>query len=230
MPRMSAEELEEFIHSSFSNKELRIFHVEKVEDMYAQVRLPFHERLLRPGGTVSGPAMMTLADTAMYVALLAMIGPVALAVTTSLNINFLRKPAPGDESVPRGGQGLTPVDELRRRARQGLMDGALTSSYTLDPKAVVGLLNEALATELVCALRYKRHYYVAKGIKSRLAASEFLEHAQQEAEHADRIAERIVQLGGNPDFNPATLTQRAHASYHDGTALRDDEQEKWNEK
>jgi uncharacterized protein (TIGR00369 family) len=93
---MSAEELEEFIHSSFSNKERRVFHVERVEDMYAQVRLPFHERMLRPGGTVSGPAMMTLADTAMYVALLAMIGPVALAVTTSLNINFLRKPAPGD--------------------------------------------------------------------------------------------------------------------------------------
>jgi bacterioferritin len=131
------------------------------------------------------------------------------------------KPASGEQPLPRTGQGLTPVDELRRRARQGLMDGALTSSYTLDPKAVVGLLNEALATELVCALRYKRHYYVAKGIKSRLAATEFLEHAQQEAEHADRIAERIVQLGGNPDFNPATLTQRAHASYHDGTALRD---------
>lgn len=128
---------------------------------------------------------------------------------------------PGHEAPPRTGQGLTPVDEIRRRARQGLMDGALTSSYTLDPKAVVALLNEALATELVCALRYKRHYYVAKGIKSRLAAAEFLEHAQQESEHADRIAERIVQLGGNPDFNPATLTQRAHASYHDGTALRD---------
>ena len=96
MPKMSAGELEEFIHSSFSNNERRVFHVERVEDMYAQVRLPFHERLLRPGGTVSGPAMMTLADTAMYVALLAMIGPVALAVTTSLNINFLRKPAPGD--------------------------------------------------------------------------------------------------------------------------------------
>lgn len=131
------------------------------------------------------------------------------------------KPTPPQDAVSRVDQGLTPVDEIRRRARQGLMDGALTASYTLDPKAVVELLNEALATELVCALRYKRHYYVAKGIKSRLAASEFLEHAQQELEHGDRLAERIVQLGGNPDFNPATLTQRAHASYHDGTALRD---------
>ncbi|MEW6208042.1 MAG: PaaI family thioesterase [Acidobacteriota bacterium] len=93
---MTAEELEEFLHSHFSSKERRVFHVEKVEDRFAQVRLPFHERMLRPGGTVSGPTMMALADTAMYVALLAMIGPVSLAVTTSLNINFLRKPAPVD--------------------------------------------------------------------------------------------------------------------------------------
>lgn len=93
---MSAEELETFLHSHFAGKERRVFHVEKAEDMFAQVRLPFHEKMLRPGGTVSGPVMMALADTAMYVALLAMIGPVALAVTTSLNINFLRKPAPAD--------------------------------------------------------------------------------------------------------------------------------------
>ncbi len=93
---MSAEELEAFLHSHFASKERRVFHVEKIEDRFAQVRLPFQERMLRPGGTVSGPTMMTLADTAMYVALLAMIGPVALAVTTSLNINFLRKPAPAD--------------------------------------------------------------------------------------------------------------------------------------
>jgi uncharacterized protein (TIGR00369 family) len=93
---MSAEELEEFLHSQFANRERRVFHVEKVEERFAQVRLPYHERMLRPGGTVSGPTMMALADTAMYVALLAMIGPVALAVTTNLNINFLRKPRPAD--------------------------------------------------------------------------------------------------------------------------------------
>ncbi len=118
-------------------------------------------------------------------------------------------------------QGLTPVNELRRRAREDVMNGAITPTYTLDPSAVVGLLNEALATEWVCALRYKRHYYVAKGIKARFAATEFLEHAQQELEHADRIAERIVQLGGTPDLDPNTLTARSHATYHAGTELRE---------
>lgn len=116
---------------------------------------------------------------------------------------------------------LTPVDELRRRARQQVADGPVTADYGLDPREVVQLLNEALATELVCTLRYKRHYYMAQGLKARFAADEFLEHAQQEAEHADRLAERIVQLGGQPDFNPDTLTQRSHAQYHDGTELRD---------
>jgi len=132
------------------------------------------------------------------------------------------KPAPsGPDTNASTAQGLTPTDTLRQRARQDVMDGAVTSTYTLDPKEVVALLNDALATEWVCALRYKRHYYVAKGIKARFAASEFLEHAQQELDHADRLAERIVQLGGNPDLNPDTLTQRSHATYHDGTGLRD---------
>lgn len=139
-------------------------------------------------------------------------------------VKTLQPPNQGEHSASdasRSAQNLTPVDELRRRARQGLMDGALTSTYTLDPKEVAALLNEALATEWVCALRYKRHYFVAKGIKARFAASEFLEHAQQELDHADRLAERIVQLGGMPDLNPDTLSQRSHAQYHEGTALRD---------
>lgn len=122
---------------------------------------------------------------------------------------------------PTAASRLTPVDELRRRARQQVGDGPVTADYGLDPAEVVQLLNEALATELVCTLRYKRHYYMAQGLRARFAADEFLEHAQQEMEHADRLAERIVQLGGQPDFNPDTLTQRSHAQYHDGTELRD---------
>ena len=86
---------------------------------------------------------------------------------------------------------------------------------------VINLLNEALATELVCYLRYKRHYYMATGLKSSVAAAEFLEHANEEQEHADRLAERIVQLGGEPDFNPDSLTERAHAQYAEGNGLRD---------
>jgi len=114
---------------------------------------------------------------------------------------------------------LSSTQELRERARRQVMDGPVTEGYDLDPQQVVRLLNEALATEWVCALRYKRHYFVAKGIKSRMAAAEFLEHATQELEHADRLAERIVQLGGEPDLNPDSLTARSHAQYHAGTAL-----------
>lgn len=129
----------------------------------------------------------------------------------------------GDAMNPSsaGPAGLTPVDELRRRARQQVNDGPITADYQLDPREVAQLLNEALATELVCTLRYRRHYYMASGLKARFAATEFLEHAQQEQEHADRLAERIVQLGGEPDFNPDTLTARSHAQYHDGTELKE---------
>ena len=96
MTRMTAQELEDFLYSHFSEMDERLFHVERVEENFAEIRMRYHPRHLRPGGTISGPALMTLADTAVYLALLAMIGPVALAVTTSLNINFLRKPAARD--------------------------------------------------------------------------------------------------------------------------------------
>ena len=96
MTKMSAEELEAFLYSHFPEMAERSFRVEKVDERFAQVRLLYHDRHLRPGGTISGPSLMSLADTAMYIAVLAMIGPVALAVTTNLNINFLRKPAPAD--------------------------------------------------------------------------------------------------------------------------------------
>ena len=123
-----------------------------------------------------------------------------------------------DAQVPTPGE-LTPTSELRERARQRVMEGAVTANYHLRPEGLIEMLNHALATELVCVLRYKRHYHVAKGLKARPAAAEFLEHATAEAEHGDRIAERITQLGGEPDFDPRTLADRSHAQYHDGTQL-----------
>lgn len=116
---------------------------------------------------------------------------------------------------------LTDVATLRQRARQHIQAGAVTANYTLDPKVVVKVLNEALATEIVCTLRYKRHYFMAQGIASESVKQEFAEHATQEQEHADRIAERIVQLGGEPDLNPDTLMRRSHAEYVEGESLVD---------
>jgi bacterioferritin len=102
-----------------------------------------------------------------------------------------------------------------RAAAANLDDGAVTDGYQADREAVIAMLNDALATELVCILRYKRHYYTVRGPGNGQAKAEFLEHAQQEEEHADWLAERIVQLNGSPNFNPATLTARSHAEYDD---------------
>jgi bacterioferritin len=120
-----------------------------------------------------------------------------------------------------GGPKLTDVETIRSRARQDIESGAVTFGYGADRDEVVGLLNQALATELVCYLRYKRHYFMADGIHAEPVAAEFLEHAQQEQEHADQIAERIVQLGGSPDFSPEGLATRSHAQYVEGTSLKD---------
>ena len=116
---------------------------------------------------------------------------------------------------------LTDVATLRERARKHIEAGAVTSNYGADPQLVVKVLNEALATEIVCVLRYKRHYFMAQGIASESVKQEFGEHAAQEQEHADRIAERIVQLGGEPDLDADTLTKRSHAEYVEGTSLVD---------
>ncbi|HEU4373501.1 MAG TPA: ferritin-like domain-containing protein [Telluria sp.] len=102
-----------------------------------------------------------------------------------------------------------------RAAAANLDDGAVTEGYQADREAVIAMLNDALATELVCVLRYKRHYFTVKGPGNGQAKAEFLEHATQEQEHADWLAERIVQLNGSPNFNPATLVARSHAEYDD---------------
>src|SRR6185312_2269729 len=109
----------------------------------------------------------------------------------------------------------------RERARQHIEQGAITPGYTADRDTVIKLLNEALATEIVCTLRYKRHYYMASGIHAEGVAAEFLEHAGEEQAHADQIAERIVQLGGAPDFSPDGLASRSHAEYVEGETLED---------
>ncbi|RWA24444.1 MULTISPECIES: ferritin-like domain-containing protein [Pseudomonas] len=116
---------------------------------------------------------------------------------------------------------LTDVATLRQRARQNVENGAVTEGYGADREEIIRLLNASLATELVCVLRYKRHYFMASGVKAQIAAAEFLEHATQEAEHADKLAERIVQLGGEPEFNPDLLSKNAHAQYVAGNNLKE---------
>ncbi len=116
---------------------------------------------------------------------------------------------------------LTDIKELRRRARSHIEQGAITAAYRGDRETVLRLLNEALATELVCVLRYKRHYYMASGIHAQAVAEEFLEHASEEQAHADLIAERINQLGGEPDLNPEGLLTRSHSEYVEGDDLVD---------
>jgi bacterioferritin len=114
---------------------------------------------------------------------------------------------------------LTDVKTLRERARRHMEQGALTAGYKADPKAVIQVLNAALATEIVCTLRYKRHQFAAKGIHSKALAAEFAEHAADEQRHADQLATRIAQLGGDPDYSPATLLARSHSEYVEGEDL-----------
>ena len=107
------------------------------------------------------------------------------------------------------------------QARSNIDDGAVTPSVSPYSEQIVSLLNDALATELVCVLRYKRHHFTARGMSSPAVAAEFMVHATEETGHADKIAERIVQLGGEPDFNPVTLLERSHADYDTSSGLRD---------
>jgi bacterioferritin len=116
---------------------------------------------------------------------------------------------------------LTDIQELRQRARQHIEEGAVTGGYRADRETVLKLLNEALATEIVCVLRYKRHHFMAQGIHAEPVAQEFLQHANEEQGHADQIAGRIVQLGGSPNFSPDGLLSRSHSEYVEGTSLID---------
>jgi bacterioferritin len=120
-----------------------------------------------------------------------------------------------------GGQFLADVTALRERARKNIEQGALTEGYRADREVVLEMLNTALATEIVCYLRYKRHYYAADGVRGEKVKEEFLEHANQEAQHADRIAERITELGGLPNYAPAGLSERSHSQYVEGATLRE---------
>lgn len=114
---------------------------------------------------------------------------------------------------------LSDVNALRARARKNIEDGAVTDGYAADRKTVTRLLNEALATELICVLRYKRHYFMATGIQAESVKAEFLQHANEEMAHADLLAKRIVELGGEPDFSPVGLSERSHAEYVAGDSV-----------
>jgi bacterioferritin len=116
---------------------------------------------------------------------------------------------------------LTDIETIRARAREHLEQGPITDAYGADRERVLAVLNEVLATEIVCVLRYKRHYYTAQGINAAPVAAEFLEHANEEQQHVDLVAERIVQLNGEPDFSPQGLATRAHSEYDASTNLLD---------
>jgi bacterioferritin len=116
---------------------------------------------------------------------------------------------------------VSDVKTLRERARQHIERGAVTPGYSADRETVVRILNEALATEIVCVLRYKRHFFTATGINAQSVAQEFLQHANEEQQHADQIAQRIVQLGGEPNLSPEGMLTRSHSEYVAGTSLID---------
>ena len=122
---------------------------------------------------------------------------------------------------PKEKQPLTDVQTLRKSARRHVEEGAVTERYRADREKVLQLLNEALATEIVCVLRYRHDHFMARGLKAQAVAAELLEHADQELQHADRLAERIVQLGGEPNFSPAGLLERSHSEYRIGSNLKE---------
>jgi bacterioferritin len=116
---------------------------------------------------------------------------------------------------------LSDIQEIRKRARKHMEKGAVTDGYKADLDTVIKVLNQALATEIVCVLRYKRHQFMAKGLSAQSVADEFAEHAREEQTHADSIAQRITELGGEPDFNPEGLAARSHSEYVAGNSLTD---------
>lgn len=125
------------------------------------------------------------------------------------------------KSTMKNSRFMTDIQTLRARARQHIDEGAMTPGYQAKPRVVIQLLNEALATEIVCVLRYKRHYFMAAGLSSESVKAEFLQHANEEQAHADQIAQRIVQLGGEPNLSPEGLMSRSHSEYIEGDSLID---------
>jgi bacterioferritin len=121
--------------------------------------------------------------------------------------------------MAQGSPFISDIKELRKRARAHIERGAVTDGYKVDRETGLKLLNEALATEIVCVLRYKRHFYAAEGIHSEGVKAEFLEHANEEQGHADQISERITQLGGQPNLNPEGMLSRSHSEYVEGKNL-----------
>jgi len=115
---------------------------------------------------------------------------------------------------------LIDLEAIRRRAREQMRQGPVTAAYGADQQQVIELLNQVLATEIVCMLRYKNHYYSARGVQGRACAAEFLEHAAEEQQHVDLVAERIAQLGGVPNFDPQGLGSRSRTEYREGDSLR----------
>lgn len=116
---------------------------------------------------------------------------------------------------------ITDMEAIQKRARAKMMDGAVTDAYEADREQVIAVLNEVLATEIVCILRYRNHYYCAKGINAEPIAQEFLTHANEEQVHADWVSVRISQLGGTPNWSPEGLATRSHAQYIEGNSLRE---------
>jgi bacterioferritin len=133
----------------------------------------------------------------------------------------MNKQIEADTKTPQTAPHLSDIQTIRERARQHISAGAVTPSYDANREIVLKLLNEALATELVCVLRYRRHYYMADGVLAEAVKKEFLEHSREEQDHADLIAERIIQLGGEPNFDPTGLASRSHAEYKAGVTLED---------
>ena len=127
----------------------------------------------------------------------------------------MNAPDLGAQGQPR----MLDVQTIRESARRHVEEGAVTEHYNADRGKVLELLNEALATELVCTLRYRQSYYMARGLRAKVAADEFLEHANEEMDHAGQLAERIMQLGGEPDFDPSGITGRSHAEFRVGKTL-----------
>jgi bacterioferritin len=149
--------------------------------------------------------------------------PVIISLTTheslSTPVYTMRRQQQGGYMQDQ--QFVLDIKTIRERARREIENGAVTPGYKAKTPVVLRLLNDALATELVCILRYKRHYFMAQGLSSESVKSEFLEHAKEEQEHADAIAERIVQLGGQPNLSPEGLLDRSHSQYAEGTTLLD---------